>query len=309
MAHDSIYPSNDFPEKSPSENDFPVNKRDNDIDTEQAYPITRTEIEAPPDDGYGWIYVLCVFLINAHMWGINSSYGIFPAHYLETNTFPGASDLDFAFVGGLSLSMAQFIAPVATITTREWGARITLTIGIILQTAALLGASWSTEIWQLFLSQGVCFGFEMGMQFSATVGMIPQWSDRRRSLANGIWTTRSGIRGLIHSLASSALIQRWGTGWACRVLAIASAFSCGFSTIIIKDRNKAIGAVQIASHTSLLKRPEFLLTLSWGSLSVLGYVALVSQYPPTQTRWALPYLKGRFLVLCLILEEALADPL
>lgn len=70
--------------------------------------------------------------------------------------------------------MAQLIAPVATITTRKWGTSTTLMMGIILQTAALLGASWSTEIWQLFLSQTVCFGFEMGMQFTATVGIIPQ---------------------------------------------------------------------------------------------------------------------------------------
>lgn len=28
--------------------------------------------DGPPDGGYGWICVGCVFLINAHTWGINS---------------------------------------------------------------------------------------------------------------------------------------------------------------------------------------------------------------------------------------------
>lgn len=28
--------------------------------------------DATPDGGYGWICVACVFLINAHTWGINS---------------------------------------------------------------------------------------------------------------------------------------------------------------------------------------------------------------------------------------------
>ncbi|KAF7952359.1 uncharacterized protein EAE97_001856 [Botrytis byssoidea] len=269
----TITPSNGFSENPPPEIYFPDDKRDNnDIDPEQAQAVAHPETGAPPDGGYGWVYVLCVFLINAHTWGINSSYGIFLAHYLETNTFPGASDLDFAFVGGLSLSMAQFIAPVATITTREWGMRATLTIGIILQTAALLGASWSTEIWQLFLSQGLCFGLGMRIQSSATVGIISQWFDRRRSLANGMGTAGSGIGGLIYSLASSALIQRWGTGWAFRILAIASAAACGLSATMIKDRNKAIGAIQVAFHTGLLKRPEFLLTLVWDCLSVLGSI-------------------------------------
>ncbi|KAJ5356725.1 major facilitator superfamily domain-containing protein [Penicillium concentricum] len=185
------------------------------------------------------------------------SYGVFLAHYLGTDTFPGASDLDFAFVGGLSLSMAQFIAPVATITTRVWGTRATLMIGITLQTAALLGASWASQIYQ-----ALYFGFGMGMQFSATIGIIPQWFTRRRSLANGIATAGSGIGGLIYSLVTSAMIQRWGISWAFRVLAIVSAAACGFSAVIVRDRNKAIGAIQIAFHTELLKRPEFLLTLA-----------------------------------------------
>ncbi|TGO61167.1 hypothetical protein BCON_0029g00080 [Botryotinia convoluta] len=294
IHHETINPSNDYPETSPSGKDIPDNKGANtDIDPEQALPIARTEIKAPPDGGYGWIY----------------SYGIFLAHYLGTNTFPGASDLGFAFVGGISLSMAQLIAPVATITTREWGTRTTLTIGIILQTAALLGASWSTEIWQLFLSQGLCFGFGMGMQFSATVGIVPQWFDRRRSLANGIGTAESGIGGLIYSLASSALIQRWGTGWAFRILAIASAAACGFLAIIIKDRNKAIGAVQIAFHTSLLKRPEFLLTLAWGCLSVLGYVVLLFSIPAYTNTVGLSVSQGSILGAMINLGGGLGRPI
>lgn len=30
------------------------------------------EEDVPPDGGYGWVCVLCVFWINAHTWGINS---------------------------------------------------------------------------------------------------------------------------------------------------------------------------------------------------------------------------------------------
>jgi MFS family permease len=204
--------------------------------------------------------------------------------------------------------MAQFIAPVATITTRKWGTRSTLTIGIVLQSAALLGASWATQIWQLFLSQALCFGFGMGMQFSGTVGIIPQWFSRRRSLANGIGTAGSGIGGLIYSLATSAMIQRWGTGWAFRILAIVSAAACGFSAILIKDRNKAIGAVQIAFHASLLKRPEFLLTLAWGCFSVLGYVALLFSIPSYASTVGLTVSQGSILGAMFNLGGGLGRP-
>ncbi|EEA25053.1 hypothetical protein TMatcc_011281 [Talaromyces marneffei ATCC 18224] len=148
---------------------------DNATDPEHCQPPSATtEI----DGGYGWV---CV------------SYGVFLAHYPATNTFPGVSDLGFAFIGDRSLSMVQFIAPVATITTRSWGTTNYLNIGITLQTAALLGASWASQIWQLFLSHALCFGFGMGMQFSAIVSIIPQWFTRRRSLANGVATAGSRI--------------------------------------------------------------------------------------------------------------------
>ncbi|KAI2955220.1 hypothetical protein CBS147322_3433 [Aspergillus niger] len=274
LGQDSIVPSTDLSDKALSKND-PVDNGPVTSDTEQAQPLAPTEV----DGGYGWVCVVCVFLVNAHTWGINSAYGVFLAHYLDTNTFPGASDLDYAFVGGLSLSMAQFIAPVATITTRVWGTRATLMIGITLQTAALLGASWAGQIWQLFLSQALCFGFGMGMQFSATVGIIPQWFTRRRSLANGIATAGSGIGGLIYSLATSAMIQNLGIGWAFRILAIVSAAA-----------------------------PEFLLTLAWGCFSVLGYVALLFSIPDYASTVGLTASQGSILGAMFNLGGGLGRP-
>lgn len=54
------------------------------------------------------IVVLSVLLVNAHTWGLNSSYAVFLAHYLRSGTIDGASALGFAFVGGLSISIGSF---------------------------------------------------------------------------------------------------------------------------------------------------------------------------------------------------------
>ena len=32
---------------------------------------TKDQEYVPPNGGYGWVCVVCVFLINAHTWGIN----------------------------------------------------------------------------------------------------------------------------------------------------------------------------------------------------------------------------------------------
>lgn len=65
-----------------------------------------------PNGGYGWGCVACVFLINAHTWGVGGvslilfsvtfrfihsqtlqAYGVFLAYYLAHNTYPSATPL------------------------------------------------------------------------------------------------------------------------------------------------------------------------------------------------------------------------
>jgi MFS family permease len=229
----------------------------------------------PPNGGYGWVCTICCATINAHTWGLNSSYGVFLAHYLANNTFPGASYLEYAFVGSLSISCAMLVSPMATFTTRVYGTRTTLFIGIALETASLIGASFASTIWQLFLSQGICFGLGMGFLFVGSVGIVPQWFTTRRSLANGFSTCGSGLGGLIYSLATGAMLQTIGLAWAFRVLGIVACVVNTVCSLLIRDRNKAIGSSQLSFDAKLFKRPEYLLLCAYGWFSILAYVVLI----------------------------------
>ncbi|KAH9218393.1 major facilitator superfamily domain-containing protein [Leptodontidium sp. 2 PMI_412] len=246
--------------------------------------------DVPPDGGYGW------------------SYGVFLAHYLEYNTFPGASALEYAFIGGLSISMALIIAPLATVSVGRFGTQFTLSLGILLETAGLLGASWAYEIWHLFLSQGLAFGFGMGFLFVASVGLIPQWFSKHRSFANSIAAAGSGIGGLIYSLATNAMIQSIGLGWAFRVLAIISCAVNIICTFLIRDRNKLIGSVQMAFDVRLFKRVEFLLLLGWGFFSMLGYIVLLFSLPSYARSVGLTASQGSVIGALLNLGQGLGRP-
>lgn len=61
----------DISEKTVSEN-YPIHNEPVNADLEQAQPLAQSDVEPSPDGGYGWVCVLCVFLVNAHTWGINS---------------------------------------------------------------------------------------------------------------------------------------------------------------------------------------------------------------------------------------------
>ncbi|PNS19955.1 hypothetical protein CAC42_7922 [Sphaceloma murrayae] len=241
----------------------------------EAPPPAAVPEDVPPNGGYGWVCTACVAFINAHTWGLNSSYGVFLAHYLSEDVYPGATYLQYAFVGSLSISCALLLSPIATITTRIYGTRTTLLIGTALETISMIAASFSTEIWHLFLSQGLCFGIGMGFLFVASVPIVPQWFTTRRSLANGIATAGSGFGGLTYSLATGAMIRTIGLPWAFRVLGILAFTVNTVCALLLKDRNKQIGSSQLAFEVSLFKRVEYLLLLGFGWFSILGYVVLL----------------------------------
>ncbi|KAK0754032.1 major facilitator superfamily domain-containing protein [Schizothecium vesticola] len=245
------------------------------VSNESPIDTDSSEVEEFKEGGYGWVVVASVLLVNAHTWGLNSSFAIFLAYYLRTGIIQGATPMTFAFVGGLSISMALLTSPLATVCIAKLGTRWTLRIGVVLQAASFVGASFSLQIWQLLLSQGVCFGIGLGFCFTSTVGIVSQWFTKRRSFANALSTSGSGFGGLIYALATNAMIQNLGLEWAFRIIAILSFVVNGAVSLIIRDRNKAVGAIHVAFHFPLLKKPEFWLYMSWGFFSMIGYVITV----------------------------------
>ena len=266
-------------------------------------------VDEPPDGGYGWVCVACTFFINAHTWGINSSYGVFLAYYLEKNYYPNATAIEFAFIGGLSISQALAISPLATYITRVYGTRTTLLLGVLLEVVALIGASFTHQVWQLFLSQGLCFGFGMGFLFVGSVGIVPQWFTKKRSLANGIGTAGSGLGGMMYSLATNAMIDSLGVEWAFRILGI---LACGVNVVcalLIRDRNKQVGSIQLAFDYTLLKKPEFLLLLGWGFFSMMGYITLLFSLPNYALSIGLSSRQGSIIGALLNLGQGLGRPI
>lgn len=269
---------------------------------EQATPSTETENPSPgdeyepPDGGYGWVCVASAFWINAHTWGINSvcialavlkrekkklikslvkSFSVFLAYYLSHDLFPGTSNLEYAFIGGLSLSCALLVAPLATAVMGRFGTRAMRNIGAVLQFLSLITASFATKIWHLFLSQALCFGLGVGFLFVGTSGIPAQWFHRRRSLANGITAAGSGFGGLVYSLITGAMLEKVGLGWTFRALAIICLTMIAIAGNLLRDRDKVIGSRHRAFQVSKFLDPKFDFFVLWSFFSMLGYVILV----------------------------------
>ncbi|KAI0490047.1 major facilitator superfamily transporter [Xylaria cf. heliscus] len=239
----------------------------------QPQPQPQEELE---EGGYGWVVVVAVAFLNAHTWGLNSAFAVFLAYYIRTNFFHTTA-LSYAFVGGLSLSIALLASPLATFLAGwdKCGTRLTIFIGMLFEVAAFIGSSFATKLWHIILSQGVSFGLGMGLVFVTSAPVPAQWFKKRRSLANGFVASGSGFGGLIYSLGTNAMIENIGLAWTFRTLAIICFVVNGIASFFIRDRNKAVKSVHIAFNWQLYKRPSFIMFQLWMTLSLIGYVILV----------------------------------
>lgn len=177
-----------------------------------------------------------------------------------------------------------------------------------MQTISFIGASFATKDWQLFLSQGVCFGFGMGCIFIASVSILPQWFLRRRSVANSLAAAGSGLGGLAYSLGTGAMIPELGLAWTFRILGLISFAINLIASNLMRDRNKAVGSLYRAFHLPLLKRPEFLLLQAWGVLSLLGYVVILFSMPNFALTIGLTPKQGSIIGAVLNLGQGLGRP-
>lgn len=219
------------------------------------------------------------------------------------------SPIAYAFTGGLSMSCSLLISPIVTYLLHLFGNRPVLNIGVFLQLVSFIGASFAKLQWHIFLSQGVCFGFAMGCLYIGSVGISPQWFSRKRAVANSICAAGSGLGGLIYALGTNAMLSRFGLGWTFRILGLVTFAVNLIATNLMRDRNKATGSRYRAFHFPLFKRPEFLLLLAWGFLSLLGYVVVLFSLSDFARVIGLSAHQGSIVSAILNLGQAVGRPM
>jgi MFS family permease len=302
LAHDLETPATS-PEQRSEDSLFTT------IKPSREYVDTKEHVDRPPDGGYGWVCAVCVCVINIHTWGLSSSYGIFLAHYITNSSFPNAGSLEYAFVGSLSMGCAMLVSPIATYATGRLGTKATLCVGMVLEAASLFAASFAYDIWHLFLTQGVLFGFGMGLLFVPSVAIVPQWFTTKQSLANGISASGTGLGGVLYSFASDAMIRNLGLPWAFRILGILVLVANGVSIILIKDRHKIIQSNQQAFSIVFLKRFDYILLSGFAWFSMFGHLTLVYSLSKYSNSIGLNSSQGALVTALFNLGQAIGRPL
>ncbi|KAG7741121.1 hypothetical protein KL923_001762 [Ogataea haglerorum] len=256
------------------------------IATNRSESIEPQEPEAeslpPVDTGYSWVICACVFLMMFATWGANGCYGVFLNHWLQARSFPGSSATDFALIGSIVLALAQALAPLAQMASAILGMKTVILAGVVFQTAGYLLASFATQLWQLYLTEGILVGLGFALVFNPAIVIFPEWFDKKRGLASGIIVSASGIAGVVFSLSSQAIISRTGSpAWAQRMLAIFSVLGNTFAACLLKHRiptrrlrtrREIVTRFYVLFNAKVVKLPQVHFITLWFVLTLSCYI-------------------------------------
>lgn len=170
-----------------------------------------------PNGGYGWVVVAASFFVHVFVLGNVYSFGIFFSEYIDAFSAPQGQ---VSWIGSIGAALMTGLAVYTGAWADQFGNnRMILIGGAFIGTGYLL-ASYSTELWHLFLTQGLVAGVGYSFAFVPGVSVVGQWFTTRRAFAVGIAVAGSGLGQFAISQVTGVLIQSFGWRTALRYLAL-----------------------------------------------------------------------------------------
>ncbi|KAF8926334.1 major facilitator superfamily domain-containing protein [Dissophora ornata] len=231
----------------------------------------------------GYLVVFGSFLIIMAAIGYVSIYGIFQSQYNDIYGAMGESQSSISFVGSLAVGFQFGFTIISGPIMNRFGHTVTLWAGTIIGSLGLLLASWGTQLWHLYLTQGVMFGIGVSFLNLAATAIPPLWYSKHRGLAMGICFCGAGIGGLAFGFIIPALINAVGIYWTLRIYAIFHFVCTAFASIVMRGPRQLAGppisARKETINLEILKDPGFMLWFASAALFGFAYIIPFTYVP------------------------------
>ncbi|KAF9115590.1 biotin holocarboxylase synthetase [Mortierella sp. AM989] len=231
----------------------------------------------------GYLVVFGGFLIIMVAIGYVSIYGIFQSKYDEIFRDRGASASSISFVGSLAVGFQFGFTIISGPVMNRFGHKVVLWSGTIIGSLGLLLASWATELWHLYLTQGVMFGIGVSLLNLAATAIPPLWYDKHRGLAMGVCFCGAGVGGLVFGFLIPALIEKLGISWTLRIYAIIHFVCTAFASIVMRAPRQLSGPPidprKDTINLAILKDRGFIIWLLAATLFGFAYIVPFAYLP------------------------------
>ncbi|KAA8904429.1 hypothetical protein TRICI_005479 [Trichomonascus ciferrii] len=230
------------------------------------------DTEEFPEGGRGWLVLAATFLVLNTTYGMVNAFGVYQLYYLKH--FTGTPTNVISLIGSLQPAVVYFSSIPVVPVINHLGFNYSLVIGSLIMIFSLMMLSLCKEIWQIYLSQGILFGFGAGLSFFTAMAAPQEWFKRRRALAVGITASGSSLGGVIWPIAVERLIDQVGFGWTNRIIGFIYIPILTFSCIAIKARLPRDSSEKYMPNWSVLKDWRF------AAMCVANAIGMLGLFPP-----------------------------
>lgn len=165
--------------------------------------------------------IICSFLVQLPTSGSLDVYGVYLTQYL-TSTFPNTKVFTLNFIGTIQVVFFDIAGLFMGGLADKYGARRVIGLGLFFCVCGYIAASFASQPWHLYLSQGLLFGVGSALYFPAVAAPAGFFGprDRYRGLATGICAAGGSAGGLILSPVTQRLMSTVGLAWTFRATAL-----------------------------------------------------------------------------------------
>ncbi|CAO3677410.1 unnamed protein product [Rhizopus stolonifer] len=165
-----------------------------------------------------------------------------------------------SWIGSLWLALSNIVGPFYGWLSVKIGYKWMLITALFLCTLSMMLSSIATQIWHLYLTQGVLSGIGASLTWFTCISASQQWFSKRRGLSVGIAISGSGFGGLVLLNVVQAIMDRLGYQWALRIIGFIS-FVCLFiAACTVRPLNELPRDTPLAVFDLRpLRNPQFIL--------------------------------------------------
>ena len=253
------------------------------------------------DGGFAWLIVLQAFIVSVLVDGSNYSFGVYFTYYISTFNQSSAT---IAWIGSIASGVCAAGGIISGYLCDKYGNRIVMIIGAVLISFGFFMASLSTEVWQLFFSQGLCCGIGYSLAYNAGVSVVGQWFDKKRGLALGLAMSGSGLGQFIMVNFTSSLLNSKGWRGTLQYTSLIEILGLAFCAVIVR---KLYATSTVATKTTkdnnltMLKQAKMLFKDRHFFYLYFGYLIAGMTYILYYTIYALYTLYTILLLCCTII--------
>ncbi|ELU11768.1 hypothetical protein CAPTEDRAFT_198912 [Capitella teleta] len=261
---------------------------------EEGARVTEELKFVPKDRGWTWMCVLSGFLMNMLVVGVAvKSFGLLFVEIVEKF---GSSSAATSWITSLSQCLALMLSPVASTLAAIYGTRRVVFIGGLLIPAGFILSIFAMSREFYYFSYGLFVGIGTTLAYSPSIILIGLYSDKRRSLANGLTVAGSSVGNFVFPPIIHWMLQNFGLQGTLLILAglmlnicVCAALLRPLSFYTPKDK-KAKNAEKATSciaalrnykfEWSLLRLPQFMVYALSLFFCFCGYPNLFIMLPP-----------------------------